>query len=653
MAGTTPTWRAREAAAQPRGVPLDPRREPVPGVQAFTTEYAPGHLIISGDPAGALDALRSAAIEFGWGVEEESLMREEPPAREPDSPGAVEGSEALGSGAADGSQTGEGEPSAPQRDKRLTRARIFSDPSPLRDDQPVPPVDAWRLLQRARLRQIEPNPEDAKQPEGGAPGPDDASGTEGAATEKETSDAEESAPDSSDERSAARTVNMRAAESVDRPRRTALPAREPAAAADALRSVGLDHVVSVDPIGLTRYAKTNPTSINRYAKTNPTAGTEAYAQPGTGGLEVVSFVGRAPQHEFELQPESGETGSTPRRPVIAFVDTGCGDHDWLPDRTDPPQSDPWVWRRVPAPKPTRAGNTIVGVDEESTNPELYGDQSGPRDGFLDGASGHGTFVAGILRQASPDANLIAIRVADSDGTVLESELIDALEELARLIDGGQKVDVLNLSLGYYHETPEDGRFSTRLYDVLRDLRTRKVIVVCSAGNDATDRPTFPAALWNWPGSDLNVGGDEPADIADHISVGALNPNGRSVALYSNIGDWVSDYAPGTSVLSTTPPLRGGVQASSRMDLYERRRMTIDADDFTGGFAIWSGTSFSAPYLAGLIAQELAPGLTAGQNPPADAVAEAVKKLRKNDFSETKRFDDNGKEIAVKAQNPTS
>jgi hypothetical protein len=31
----------------------------------------------------------------------------------------------------------------------------------------------------------------------------------------------------------------------------------------------------------------------------------------------------------------------------------------------------------------------------------------------------------------------------------------------------------------------------------------------------------------------------------------------------------------------------------------------------------------------------------------------VKKLRKNDFSETKRFDDNGKEIAVKAQNPTS
>ena len=141
-------------------------------------------------------------------------------------------------------------------------------------------------------------------------------------------------------------------------------------------------------------------------------------------------------------------------------------------------------------------NRIIGVDEQSTDPEVFGDQSGPRDGFLDGGSGHGTFVAGIIRQVSPDANLIAIRVADSDGTVLESELIDALEELAvhGSIATEVTVDVLNLSLGYYHETPEDGRFSTQLFDVLRALRARKVVVVCSAGNDATDRPTFPAAL---------------------------------------------------------------------------------------------------------------------------------------------------------------
>jgi subtilisin family serine protease len=33
-----------------------------------------------------------------------------------------------------------------------------------------------------------------------------------------------------------------------------------------------------------------------------------------------------------------------------------------------------------------------------------------------------------------------------------------------------------------------------------------------------------------------------------------------------------------------------------------RRATIDPDDYSGGFATWSGTSFSAPVLAGQIAQ---------------------------------------------------
>ncbi len=125
--------------------------------------------------------------------------------------------------------------------------------------------------------------------------------------------------------------------------------------------------------------------------------------------------------------------------------------------------------------------------------------------------------------------------------------------------------------------------------------------MCSAGNEATDRPTFPAALWNWEGSDFVV--DEPADAAPHVAVGALNPNG-SVALFSNIGAWVHTYAPGAAVLSTSPPFNGGVQAGTRSDRLGMRRETIDPDDFTGGFALWSGTSFAAPYVAGRLAQSL-------------------------------------------------
>ena len=34
------------------------------------------------------------------------------------------------------------------------------------------------------------------------------------------------------------------------------------------------------------------------------------------------------------------------------------------------------------------------------------------------------------------------------------------------------------------------------------------------------------------------------------------------------------------------------------------RSTVDPDDFTGGFAAWSGTSFAAAVLAGELAQSL-------------------------------------------------
>jgi subtilisin family serine protease len=39
------------------------------------------------------------------------------------------------------------------------------------------------------------------------------------------------------------------------------------------------------------------------------------------------------------------------------------------------------------------------------------------------------------------------------------------------------------------------------------------------------------------------------------------------------------------------------------------RSTMDMDDYRGGFATWSGTSFAAPVLAGEIAQRLIEGGT--------------------------------------------
>jgi subtilisin family serine protease len=290
--------------------------------------------------------------------------------------------------------------------------------------------------------------------------------------------------------------------------------------------------------------------------------------------------------------------------VVAVLDTGCGEHDWLPDDI--------VTREV------FLDGVPLGLTD-AANPEIYPDLYGPLDGEIDPVAGHGTFIAGLIRQAAPDADLLCIRAADALGVVAESSLLTIIEQLGVLLwryrnrkKGGRPIDVLNLSLSYYHETPEDGYFSLALFDALKALRLMGCVVVASAGNDAIDRPAFPAALWPWPGSDNGL---QPDPGTKPLAVGALNPSLRSTALFSNVGPWVNAYAPGAAVVSTIPAFQGGLQATARDDYDGRRRETIDPDDYRGGFAIWSGTSFAAPLVAGRVAAALTDALTTGSPEP--------------------------------------
>jgi ferredoxin len=136
-------------------------------------------------------------------------------------------------------------------------------------------------------------------------------------------------------------------------------------------------------------------------------------------------------------------------------------------------------------------------------------------------------------------------------------------------------------------------------DELGELGQRDIVVVAAAGNDGEPYPVYPAAF--------AVAPQQPRTPL--VSVGALNTNGRTRAEFSNYGDdlyghWVTAWEVGTSVVSTFPPVDG----AARPELVsegEGNRESADPDDFTGGFARWSGTSFAATIYAAKLAQHRA------------------------------------------------
>ena len=315
-----------------------------------------------------------------------------------------------------------------------------------------------------------------------------------------------------------------------------------------------------------------------------------YQMPGRGGRMPVA-VG--------FPDPALRARDLPRNPVIAVLDSEVAEHPWFPV----------VSRRGKAgvnPSADRIMRLDVkdGALVRAGRPKAADPQS--LTGAREHLEGHGTFIAGLLRQGCPEATILSIPVMDGDGVAEEGEVLAALMALlddhisAQAGGEGQVVDVLSLSLGYY---PEDGSYTTGpIADVLRRFADHGVLVVAGVGNDASTNAFVPAALAADVPRPVRAGTTPPP----LTSVGAQNPDGTTVALFSNALDHVSVYRPGVALVSTVPPIDGAGQSSVsvRAATTPGPRTTMDPDNYSSGFALWSGTSFATPVFAAELAAEL-------------------------------------------------
>jgi subtilisin family serine protease len=248
-----------------------------------------------------------------------------------------------------------------------------------------------------------------------------------------------------------------------------------------------------------------------------------------------------PAPPIELVPgEPGEKGLPGTGVTVVVIDTGL----------DADASRHPLLRSVEADDPADIDLT---VDAE------------PVDGFVDDQAGHGAFIAGIIRQHAPGARVRVVKALDTQGITDEVAVARAIERAAR--DGA---DVINLSLGGY---TEDDRAPLAIVAALSRL-PRSIAVIAAAGNLASTRVTWPAALKRV------------------VSVGAVDDDGTP-ASFTNSGWWVDACAPGVDVHSVY------VTGDERPDNDDDGQ-----PDHFDGTAFWSGSSFSCARVSASVAVEL-------------------------------------------------
>jgi beta propeller repeat protein len=220
---------------------------------------------------------------------------------------------------------------------------------------------------------------------------------------------------------------------------------------------------------------------------------------------------------------------------------------------------------------TWGGRVIGGVN--MTVPSDDPARSDPRDDHY-----HGTMVAGIIasmdatnRGMAPGANLVAVKVLDSTGSGWSSDVIAGIQWCITN-QAAYGLKAINMSLGDGMEWTDPETCDGQPEGIaITDAVNAGLLVAVASGNES-----------------YTNGISMPACASAAVSVGATNDGGpagtpvNGVSSYSDRGELMTMYAPGTMITSSYP-----------------------GDQVATG----AGTSFASPHVAGAAAVLAQMGIT--------------------------------------------
>lgn len=297
--------------------------------------------------------------------------------------------------------------------------------------------------------------------------------------------------------------------------------------------------------------------------------------------ETVDLINK-PWGQTQLRFDEVHKFATGKGQTVAVIDTGVNRHDFLGDRLS-------------------GGGDYVATEKNG----------------LEDCDGHGTEVAGIIaanpdnpnigfKGIAPDAKIVSIRQSSgnykgkdpTDPNATDRTAGNLLTLAQAIVNAANKnVGVINMSVDNCRLAGPITGPEILVQSALRyAVEDHNVVVVASAGNLSENG----CNQQNGPDSERPTTIVTPPWFSDYvISVAAMERSGDP-AQFSVQGPWVSVAAPGTEIISLDPGNPKGL--ANLLLTKDNKQSPIQ------------GTSFAAPYVAGLAAliRERYPNLNAKQ-----------------------------------------